>query len=98
MPQTLSLHDALPISVWGASGARIYFRTSTGIQRWDRTGNVVTVLAGTRWIHPSTSSDGSYIAFSTLNPQLNDVVSILDTRRGSIAHTSSEPRARPSFL
>src|SRR5438105_9267088 len=86
------------MAVWGASGARIYFRTSTGIQRWDRTGNVVTVLASTRWIHPSTSSDGNYIAFSTLNPQLNDVVSILDTRRGSIAHTSSEPRARPSFL
>jgi hypothetical protein len=86
------------MATWGAIGARLYFRTTGGVQLWEATGKVITVLGGTQWIDPWPSSDGHYIAFSSLNPQGNHLVSILDTNKGSIAEASSEPRAKPAFL
>jgi hypothetical protein len=86
------------MATWGAIGARLYYRTRAGVQMWDATGKVVTILAGTQWIDPWPSSDGKYIAFSSLNPQGNHLVSIFDTNRGSVAQASSEPRAKPAFL
>src|SRR6266852_4467577 len=48
------------------------------------------------------SADGQYVAvestFSSLNPQGNHVVGILDTGGGPVAQATAEPRANPGFL
>jgi WD40-like Beta Propeller Repeat len=86
------------MATWRAIGARLYFRTTAGVQMWEATGKVVTVLAGTQWIDPWPSSDGNHIAFTSLNPLGNHLVSILDTNSDSVTQPSSEPRAKPAFL
>ena len=94
---TYSRKDAT-MATWAATGARLYFRTNTGVQVWEATGNVQTVSAGLRWIRPWPSADGNHIAYTSLNAQGNHQVGILDTGIGSIAVASSEPRTNPGFL
>jgi len=86
------------MGVWAANGARFYFRTTAGVQVWEPTGKVQTVSAGLQWIRPWPSSDGSHITFTSLNPQGNHLVGILDTNGGPVALASPEPRANPGFL
>ena len=86
------------MATWGASGARLYFRTSTGVQVWEATGKVQAVQAGLQWIRPWPSADGSHITFTSLNAQGNHQVGIIDTNGGPVALASSEPRANPGFL
>jgi len=104
--QIVHVSDAKPIyqrsdgtmAVWGATGARLYFRTTAGVQVWDPTGKVQAVSAGTLWIRPWPSADGSHIAFATLDAQGNHKVGIIDTNGGPVAQASTEPRANPGFL
>jgi dipeptidyl aminopeptidase/acylaminoacyl peptidase len=85
------------MAAWGASGARLYFRTN-GVQVWEATGQVRTVQAGLQWIRPWPSADGSHITFTSLNAQSNHQVGIIDTNGGPLALASNEPRANPGFL
>ncbi len=86
------------MATWGATSARFYFRTTGGVSVWDPTGKVQPVNPGVQWIRPWASADGSHITFSTLNPQGNHVVGVIDTNGGPVALASSEPRANPGFL
>jgi dipeptidyl aminopeptidase/acylaminoacyl peptidase len=86
------------MATWGATGARFYFRTTGGVLVWDATGKVQTVNPGLQWIRPWPSADATHITFSSLNPQGNHVVGILDTGGGPVAQATSEPRANPGFL
>ena len=86
------------MATWGATSARFYFRTTAGVSVWDPTGKVQPVNPGLQWIRPWPSSDGSHITFSTLNPQGNHVVGVIDTNGGPVALATSEPRANPGFL
>jgi dipeptidyl aminopeptidase/acylaminoacyl peptidase len=86
------------MATWGATSARLYFRTTAGVLVWDPTGKVQPVNPGVQWIRPWPSADGSHITFSTLNPQGNHVVGVIDTNGGPVALASSEPRANPGFL
>jgi hypothetical protein len=86
------------MAAWGATGARFYFRTTGGVLVWDATGKVATVNPGVQWIRPWPSADGIHITFSSLNPQGNHVVGILDTGGGPVAQATAEPRANPGFL
>src|SRR5439155_509880 len=77
------------MAAWAGSGARLYFRTSAGVQSW-APGGVVAVSNGTAWIHPHASPDGSRIVFSLLNAQSNHVAEALDltTASGAIQQLS----------
>jgi dipeptidyl aminopeptidase/acylaminoacyl peptidase len=86
------------MATWGASGARFYFRTTGGVLVWEPTGKVQTVNPGVQWIRPWPSADGIHITFTSLNPQGNHVVGILDTGGGPVAQATAEPRANPGFL
>jgi dipeptidyl aminopeptidase/acylaminoacyl peptidase len=86
------------MATWAATSARFYFRTTGGVLVWDPTGKVQPVNPGVQWIRPWPSADGSHITFSTLNPQGNHVVGVIDTNGGPVALASSEPRANPGFL
>jgi dipeptidyl aminopeptidase/acylaminoacyl peptidase len=86
------------MGTWAATGARFYFRTNAGVQVWETTGKVQTVSAGLKWIRPWPSSDGTHIAFTSLNAQNNHVVGIIDTNIGTVATASAEPRTNPGFL
>jgi dipeptidyl aminopeptidase/acylaminoacyl peptidase len=86
------------MATWGATSARFYFRTTAGVLVWDPTGKVQPVNPGVQWIRPWPSADGSHITFSTLNPQGNHVVGVIDTNGGPVALASSEPRVNPGFL
>ena len=84
---------------WAGSGARLYFRTTAGVQSWAPGGGVVTVSNGTAWIRPHASPDGSRMAFSLLNAQGNHVAEALDltTASGSIQQLSPSPRVGAIF-
>lgn len=86
------------MATWGATGARLYFRTAAGVQVWDATGKVQTASAGLQWIRPWPSADGTHITFATLDAHGNHKVGIIDTGGGSIAQASTEPRVNPGFL
>ncbi|HET7467796.1 MAG TPA: hypothetical protein VFL29_14150 [Candidatus Dormibacteraeota bacterium] len=87
------------MAAWAGSGARLYFRTSAGIQSWAPGGGLVSVSSGTAWIHPRPSPDGSRMAFALLNAQGNHVAETLDltTASGSIQQLSPSPRVGAVF-
>ena len=87
------------MAAWAGSGARLYFRTSAGVQSWAPGGGLVTVSNGTAWIRPHASPDGSRMAFSLLNAQGNHVAEALDltTASGSIQQLSPSPRVGAIF-
>src|SRR5579859_5814550 len=86
------------MAVWAGTGARLLFRTSAGVQSWGPSGGVIPVSAGTAWIHPVASPDGSRIAFSLLNAQGNHVGEVLDLASGGIHALSPNPRVGAAFL
>jgi dipeptidyl aminopeptidase/acylaminoacyl peptidase len=94
---TYSRRDAT-MATWGATGARLYFRSSVGVQVWETTGKVQSVAAGLIWIHPWPSADGNHIAYTTLNAQGNHQVGIMDTSAANVTQASNEPRSNPGFL
>ena len=86
------------MAAWAGSGARLYFRTSAGVQSW-APGGVVAVSNGTAWIRPHASPDGSRMVFSLLNAQSNHVAESLDltTASGAIQQLSPSPRVGAIF-
>ena len=84
---------------WAGAGARLYFRTSAGVQSWAPGSGLVTVSAGTAWIRPHASPDGSRMAFSVLNAQQNHISETLDLTNasGAIQQMSTGPRVNPIF-
>lgn len=87
------------MAAWSTGGGqRLYFRTTSGVQSWDPTGQVRTVAAGLSWIHPWASADGTHIAYSTLDAQGNHKAAALDVGGGSPIQFSAEPRVGASFL
>ena len=86
------------MAAWSGAGARLYFRTTAGVQTWSPGGGVTTVSAGTMWIHPKASPDGSRMAFSLLNAQGNHVGDVLDLTTGGIHALSQNPRVGAAFL
>jgi len=87
------------MAAWAGAGARLYCRTSAGVQSWAPGGGVVAVSSGTTWIHPRPSPDGSRMAFNVLNAQNNHVSEVLDltTASGAIQQLSANPRVKPIF-
>ena len=86
------------MAVWAGTGAQLLFRTSAGVQSWSQSGSVVQVAAGSSWIHPWASSDGSRVAFLELNAQTNHVGLVLDLTSGATHALSAQPRAQIAFL
>jgi dipeptidyl aminopeptidase/acylaminoacyl peptidase len=88
------------MAAWAGSGARLYFRSAAGVQSWDAAAGVLTVSAGTNWIHPHASPDGSRMAFSVLNAQGNHVAAVLDitSSSGAWQQLSPQPRAGAAFI
>jgi hypothetical protein len=88
------------MAAWAGSGARLYFRTAGGVFAWDPAAGVLNVSAGTSWIHPRPSPDGSRMAFSLLNAQGNHIAEVLDltSANGSIQQLSQQPRAGAAFI
>jgi Tol biopolymer transport system component len=86
------------MAAWAGTGARLLFRTSAGVQSWAPSGGVIPVSAGTSWIHPIASPDGSRMAFSVLNAQGNHVGQVLDLASGATHALSSNPRVGTAFL
>jgi dipeptidyl aminopeptidase/acylaminoacyl peptidase len=88
------------MAVWAAGSTRLYFRTSAGVQSWDPTGQIGTVAAGLKWIHPSASADGNHVAYTALDAQGNHKAAVIDVgpSGGSTIVLSTEPRVGAAFL
>ena len=86
------------MAAWAGTGAKLYFRTSSGVQAWDPSGGVKTVVSGLVWIHPHASPDGSRMVFSALNSQQNHISEVLDLTTGSVSSLSPNPRVGGAFL
>lgn len=87
------------MAAWAGAGARLYFRTATGVQSWAPGSGLVTVSAGTAWIRPHPSPDGSRMVFTVLNAQGNHISEALDltSASGAIQQFSPSPRVNPIF-
>ena len=85
------------MAAWAGAGAILYFRTTAGVQAWG-SGGVRTVSAGTSWVHPYPSPDGSRMAFSVVNAQTNHVGEVLDLTTGKLHSLSANPRVGAAFL
>ncbi|HZQ50267.1 MAG TPA: hypothetical protein VFB69_08165 [Candidatus Dormibacteraeota bacterium] len=85
------------MAAWAGTGAKLYFRTDSGVQAWDPSG-VTTVVSGLAWIHPHASPDGSRMVFSALNAQQNHVGEALDLTTGTTHSFSANPRVGAAFL
>jgi hypothetical protein len=86
------------MAAWAGAGAKLYFRTSAGVQAWGPTSGVSSVVPGLVWIHPHPSPDGSRMVFSILNAQQNHVGEALDLTTGSTHSLSANPRVGAAFL
>lgn len=88
------------MAAWSASTARLYFRTASGVQYWDPSGQIGTAAAGLTWIHPSPSADGNHIAYTALDAQGNHKAAVIDVGQagGATIQLSTEPRVGASFL
>ena len=86
------------MGAWSGAGARFLFRTNSGVQSWSPAGGLIPVSAGTSWIRPHASSDGSRMAFSVLNAQGNHVGEVLDLATGAVHGLSTSPRVGAAFL
>jgi len=94
---TYSRNDGT-MAVWAGSGAKLYFRTASGVMSWDPSGGVATAVSGLTWIRPHASPDGRRIAFSTLNAQQNHVGQVLDVTSNTVGSLSPNPRVGAAFL
>jgi hypothetical protein len=59
------------MATWAGSGARLYFRTTRGVEEWDPTAGARLVFNEKSWIHPWPSADGLRIVYTTANAKGN---------------------------
>jgi dipeptidyl aminopeptidase/acylaminoacyl peptidase len=87
------------MATWSAGGGqRLFFRSASGVQSWDPTGQIRTVAAGISWIHPWPSADGTHVAYSALDAQGNHKSAVIDLGGGPAIELSTEPRVNASFI
>ncbi|HEY8813821.1 MAG TPA: hypothetical protein VIP57_01770 [Candidatus Dormibacteraeota bacterium] len=88
------------MAVWAGGGTHLYFRVSSGLAEWDPIGGARVVVSGLAWINPTPSSDGTRIAYETINAKGNHFagqVRLTDQPMKSIP-LSTLPRMGVTFL
>jgi hypothetical protein len=88
------------MATWSRSGARLFYRTTSGVETWDPTNGAQLFIPGLRWIHPWASADGLRIAYTTVNPNGNHFAGYirLDDQPVAGIQLSELPRAGAVFL
>lgn len=86
------------MAAWVGSGAKLYFRTTTGLQSWSPGGGEQSNAQGPKWVHPRASADGAHIVFTVVDPSGNHRMSVLDAFTGAISPVVQGARVRPEFL
>src|SRR6266849_959707 len=88
------------MATWAAKGARLYFRTSSGVEAWDPASGVQVVAPGLAWINPWPSADGKRIAYSTADAKGNHFAAYLrlTDQPATQVQLSALPRAGAGFL
>lgn len=59
------------MATWAGSGARLYFRTASGVEEWDPSTGARVVAPSLAWIHPWPSADGKLIVYTSANAKGN---------------------------
>jgi hypothetical protein len=91
-------HNDATMAAWAGAGAKLYFRTSAGVQAWDAASGLTSVVPSLAWIHPHASPDGARMVFSVLNAQQNHIGEALDLTTGATHSLSPNPRVGAAFL
>jgi len=88
------------MATWAANSARLYFRTSSGIQAWDPSSGVQVVAPGLAWINPWPSADGKTIVYSTVDAKGNHFPNYLrlTDQPVTLVQLSVLPQAGAGFL
>jgi hypothetical protein len=86
------------MAAWLGSGAKLYFRTTTGLLIWSPGGGVQTRATILQWVHPWASADGSRIVFTAVDPSGNHRISALNASDSSIGPLVQGPRVGAAFL
>jgi hypothetical protein len=89
------------MATWATgAGARLYFRTTSGVEAWDIVHGAVPIVPGLMWIHPSASADGARIAYTTADAKGNHFAGYLRvTDQPPVGiQVAQLPRAGAAFL
>jgi hypothetical protein len=87
------------MATWAATGATLYYRTTSGVESWDATaGTRVVVPQGFRWIRPWPSADGKRIAYVDADSKGNHFPGYVQPSVGQAFRVSSRPRTGAVFL
>jgi hypothetical protein len=87
------------MATWAGTGARLYYRTTAGVELWDPTsGPQIVVPQGLAWIHPWPSADGNRIAYEDANGVGNHFAAYLRLADKQALRISPLPRFGAAFL
>ena len=89
------------MATWAGSGARLYFRSSYGVEEWDSAiPGPVNVVSGLFWSRPWPSADGLRIAYTTADGTGNHHVGYLRLTDQPVTgiQVSFDPRVNAAFL
>jgi hypothetical protein len=87
------------MATWAGTGARLYYRTTAGVEVWDPTsGPQIVVPQGLAWIHPWPSADGNRIAYEDANGVGNHFAAYLRLADKQALRISPLPRFGAAFL
>jgi hypothetical protein len=87
------------MAAWAGTGARLYYRTTAGIDAWDPTSGAKNVVPqGLAWIHPWASADGNRIAYEDANGVGNHFAAYLRMADKQALRISPAPRVGAAFL
>ena len=88
----------MTMGVWASRPSRLFFRDSSGsMRRWDATTGMTTMLA-LHWIHPRSSPDGRWVAYTFRTPSGLGGVGFYGVQSNSVANTSPPGRSGARFL
>jgi Tol biopolymer transport system component len=86
------------MAAWAGRGSALYFRDTTGIERWTSGASVSTVRTGLKWIRPTASPDGRWMAFMQRDESGLAHVAILDLVNGGALRQLAGGADDPVFL
>jgi hypothetical protein len=87
------------MATWGRTGATFYFRTNAGVESWDPTAGLKTVVFQSfRWIHPWPSADGKRIAYVDVDQAGYHYPGYVQPSAGQAFRVASRPRTGAAFL
>ena len=90
--------DFVDMAVWSPTSTTLFYSRAAGVYKWTPADGAKLLLPGVRWLYPTISPDGRYLAYAVPRTDSARDVYLIDLARGTTPELLHGDRTIPIFL